>query len=87
MRPVKRESAASSRTNRSRGGAVAVDAASLRGVKRERMVAREREKSGVDNTTEEEEGQQELSKRRVLRSRYLAVIHEISGRMSLCILN
>ncbi|XP_022988138.1 non-structural maintenance of chromosomes element 4 homolog A-like [Cucurbita maxima] len=79
MRPVKREPASSSRNNRSRGGSVAVDAASLRDVKRER-VAWEREKSGVDNTTVEEEGQQELSKRRVLRSRYLAVIHEISER-------
>ncbi|XP_038879818.1 non-structural maintenance of chromosomes element 4 homolog A isoform X2 [Benincasa hispida] len=82
MRPVKREPTASNRSNRSRGGGGdggTVDAASLKDIKRER-VARERENSGEDNTTEEEVGQQDLTKRRVLRSRYLAVIHEISER-------
>ncbi|XP_022933647.1 non-structural maintenance of chromosomes element 4 homolog A-like isoform X1 [Cucurbita moschata] len=78
MRPVKREPAASSRSNQSKGGD-AVDAANLRDVKRAR-VAREKENIGEGNMAEAEEGQQGLTKRRVLRSRYLAVIHEISER-------
>ena len=91
MRPVKREPTVSTRSNRNRGGdggggggGGAVDGASLRDSKRER-VARERENSGEENMNEEV-GQQDLTKRRVLRSRYLAVIHEISGIVNLCIL-
>lgn len=76
MRPVKREPAATNRGAQSR--VAAADAASFRDVHRER-VAMERVNSGEDNSTEEEEGPQDLTKRRVLRSRYLAVIHEISG--------
>ncbi|KAL0558714.1 hypothetical protein IC582_003295 [Cucumis melo] len=81
MRPVKREPTVSTRSKRNRGGdggGGAVDGASLRDSKRER-VARERENSGEENMSEEV-GQQDLTKRRVLRSRYLAVIHEISER-------
>ena len=83
MRPVKREPAASSRSNQSKGGD-AVDAVNLRDVKRAR-VSREKENIGEGNMAEAEEGQQGLTKRRVLRSRYLAVIHEISGMVDLCI--